>query len=177
MFGNIGALRRIRDEYKNIQENPCINLGFTVGLPDDDNIFKWRACFVAARDTPYRGGVFFVSLIFPPEYPMRPPKVTFDTPIYHVNVSSESIGELGSPSLNIINMWKPEYKVKDILISIYSLFYMTNIDCPLNYEMANELRNNKTLYEEKIRYFTRKYADFHLGYKTYDTWNFSYENN
>ena len=174
MFGNIGALRRIKDEYKNILENPCINLGLTVGLPDDDNIFKWRASFVAPWDTPYAGGLFFVSLIFPPEYPMRPPKVTFDTPIYHVNVSSESIGELGKTSLNIINRWRPDYKIKDILISIYSLFYMTNIDCPLNYRMANELRNNKNLYEEKIKYFTRKYADFSIEYKTYDNWNFSY---
>ena len=175
MFGNIGALRRIRDEYKNILENPCINLGFTVGLPDDNNIFKWRASFVAPRDTPYAGGAFFVSLIFPPEYPMRPPKVTFDTPIYHVNVSSESIGELGSPSLNIINMWKPEYKVKDILVSIFSLFYMTNIDCSVNLGMGEEFRNNRALYEEKIAYFTRKYANPSIGYRTYQNWDFTYE--
>ena len=38
---------------------------------------------------------------------------------------------------------EPEYKVKDVLISIYSLFYMNNISCPFSPNMADELRNNK----------------------------------
>ena len=72
-------------------------------------------------------------------------------------------------------MWKPEYKIKDILVSIFSLFYMNKIDSPCSMDMANELKNNKALYKEKIRYFTKKYANpmSNQGIKT--IWNFSYQ--
>ena len=83
------------------------------------------------RDTPYNGGIFFLTLIFSYDYPSRPPEVKFVTPIYHLNVRSitNANESLGEPNLNILNQWKPEFKVKDIIISIYSLFYMNNINC------------------------------------------------
>ena len=37
--------------------------------------------------------------------------------------------------------------------------------------------NNRPLFEEKIRYFTQKYASPQLGYKEYDVWDFTYPGN
>ena len=95
-----------------------------------------------------------------------------------MNVRSRADGNssLGEPNLNILNQWKPEFKVKDILVSIYSLFYMNNIDCAFSSDMAEEFRNNKSLYEEKTKYFTKKYADLWLGYREYENWDFTYNN-
>ena len=179
---NIERLRtinKLKEEYMDINNNPILNIVATVGLPDENNLFEWRLSIIGPRDTPYKDGIFFLTLKFPENYPSYPPKVTFDTPIYHINVASigNEYVSLGEPMpLSILRRWRPDFKVRDIIISIYSLFYMNNIDCELSHVMAEEFRNNKSLYKEKIKYFTKKYADPMIDYKKYDNWDFTYNN-
>ena len=40
-------------------------------LPDESNILAWTAMIMGPEDTPYDGGVFNVSMVFPPEYPFK----------------------------------------------------------------------------------------------------------
>ena len=179
---NIERLRvinKLKEEYMDINNNPILNIVATVGLPDENNLFEWRVTLFGPRDTPYKDGIFFLTLKFPENYPSNPPEVTFDTPIYHINVASigNEYVSLGEPMpLSILRRWRPDFKVRDIIISIYSLFYMNNIDCELSHVMTEEFKNNKSLYEEKIKYFTRKYANPMIGYKKYDNWDFTYNN-
>ena len=54
-------------------------------------------------DSPFQGGVFFLNIHFPSDYPFKPPKVSFTTRIYHPNVNSN-----GSICLDILNaQWSP----------------------------------------------------------------------
>ena len=94
----------------------------------------------------------------------------------NVRSREDGSGSLGEPNLNILNQWKPEFKAKDILVSIYSLCYMNNIDCAFSSDMAEEFRNNKSLYEEKVKYFTQKYANPMIGNREYNNWDFTYNN-
>ena len=180
----INAMRRLRDEYLFIQNNPDPNIGVTIELPDESNIFQWRISIIGPRDTPYRYGVFILFINFPREYPNSKPEVFFRTPIYHVNVNpikSNILGAepLGHVCISILNMWKPEYKITDVLTSIFALFYMTNPDSPYGLERADELRSNKALHEEKIKYFTKKYADPRnavINKEYFESWDFTYNN-
>eukprot|EP01015_Nassula_variabilis_P001367 TRINITY_DN1073_c0_g1_i9.p1 TRINITY_DN1073_c0_g1~~TRINITY_DN1073_c0_g1_i9.p1 ORF type:complete len:108 (-),score=25.92 TRINITY_DN1073_c0_g1_i9:63-386(-) len=38
--------------------------------------------------TPYEGGIFDAELFLPEDYPMAPPKVIFNTKIYHPNIDN-----------------------------------------------------------------------------------------
>ena len=40
--------------------------------------------------TPYEGGTFLVDIVIPANYPFEPPKMRFDTRLWHPNVSSQN---------------------------------------------------------------------------------------
>lgn len=66
-------------------------------------------------DSPYAGGVFFLSITFPTDYPFKPPKVSFTTKIYHPNINAN-----GSICLDILrDQWSPALTIsKGMPISI-----------------------------------------------------------
>ncbi|XP_075615119.1 ubiquitin-conjugating enzyme E2 D1 isoform X3 [Balearica regulorum gibbericeps] len=58
-------------------------------------------------DSAYQGGVFFLTVHFPTDYPFKPPKIAFTTKIYHPNINSN-----GSICLDILrSQWSPALTV------------------------------------------------------------------
>ena len=155
---------RILQEFKDINRNPITNCGVTVGLVNEEDITKWRISLLGPRDTSYAGGLFYLSIDFPPQYPQKAPEVCFLTPIYHVNVNPRlprmpGAESLGHVCISTLNWWKPEYRMREVLTNIFALFYMGNPDSPYGLDRADEYRNNRAAFEEKIKYFTKKYAN------------------
>ena len=81
------ARTRITNEFNDINRNPMANIGFSVGLPNENNIFEWRCTIMGPADTNYKNGLFYARVLFPENYPNEKPEVRFITPIYHVNVN------------------------------------------------------------------------------------------
>ena len=55
--------KQLRDINKNSE------LGFSVGLIDDNDIYKWSVLFAGSEDTLFEGGFFEAILTFPEDYP------------------------------------------------------------------------------------------------------------
>ena len=182
MFGTMNAQQQIRKEYQEITRNPMAAIGFSVGLPDENNIFEWRCTLMGPQDSPYKGGLFYLKVLFPVDYPQTKPEVRFITPIYHVNVNDkqnygDEIDPLGHVCISTINNWKSTFTMKQVFADIFALFYLGNPKSPFSLDMKAEFENKKGLYDEKVKYFVKKYAAIGKPYKEYKSWDFSFDAN
>lgn len=72
-------------QLKQMQSSDCIP-GISCGLTDKNNVFEWEVMLMISDDCKYYGGGFFRAILrFPPEYPHMPPKMKFETRIFHPN--------------------------------------------------------------------------------------------
>lgn len=55
-----------------------------------DSFTHWKGRIRGPDGTPYAGGTFVVDIQIPANYPFEPPKMRFDTKVWHPNVSSQN---------------------------------------------------------------------------------------
>ena len=174
-MNSIEGLTRIKNEFRELINRPITNLGCTFGLFNEDDFYRWRVTFLGPKDSLYKGGMFWLELIFPKDYPNNPPQIHFLTPIFHPNVCPYK-NSLGLVCHNFIKNWNPSYTVGFIFTKLYALFYQVNPESAFDKEIANEYLFNRPLYESKVIFFTKKYANPKSNYYVNldKDWNFSY---
>ncbi|KAF4589249.1 ubiquitin-conjugating enzyme [Ophiocordyceps camponoti-floridani] len=145
------ALKRINKELTDLGRDPPSSCS---AGPVGDDLFHWQATIMGPTDSPYAGGVFFLSIHFPTDYPFKPPKVNFTTRIYHPNINSN-----GSICLDILrDQWSPALTISKVLLSICSMLTDPNPDDPLVPEIAHVYKTDRARYESTAKEWTRKYA-------------------
>ena len=145
------ASKRINKEYEEIKNDPPTNCS---AGPVGSDLFHWNAVLLGPPDSPYEQGVFRLNIHFPTDYPFRPPKVTFQTKIYHPNINAN-----GVICLDILkNQWSPALTISKVLLSISSLIDDPNPDDPLVPDIAQQYKVNKEKYKQTAREWTKKYA-------------------
>lgn len=110
-------------------------------------------------DTPYSGGLFKVKIIINSEHPHKPPKITFETPIYHPNINNSGIICLDT----LKDGWSPALSLEKVMLTISALLQNPNPDDPLSPEISNEYKTNKKIFYLNAIAHTKKYASKDTG--------------
>ena len=80
-----------------------------------EDLMHWKGKIFGPKDSCYEGGIFYVDIQIPQDYPFKPPKMKFDTKIWHPNISSQT----GYICLDILGKeWTPALTVRVALISL-----------------------------------------------------------
>ncbi|KAF2091500.1 ubiquitin-conjugating enzyme [Saccharata proteae CBS 121410] len=134
--------------------------GISCGLVDD-NVFEWEVMLMISDECKFYGGGFFKArLSFPSEYPLLPPKMKFETPIFHPNIY-----ENGNVCISILHppgddkygyesaseRWSPVQTPESILLSVISMLSSPNDESPANVEAASLWRDDAKEFKKRVR--------------------------
>ena len=146
------SLRRIKKELTELELDPPANCS---AGPTGEDLFEWQATILGPEATPYHGGVFFLKIHFPSDYPFKAPKFGFTTPIYHCNVNKN-----GGICLDILkDQWSPALTVSKVLLSITSLLSDPNPDDPLVPEIAKLYKKDRVKHDIIAKNYTQQHAN------------------
>lgn len=146
------SARRITRELKDLQLEPLGNC--SAGPANADNLYAWDATIIGPSDSPYAGGFFTLAIVFPVDYPFKPPKVAFTTKVFHPNINAQ-----GGICLDILkDQWSPALSIGKVLLSISSLLTDPNPKDPLVPEIARLYEANPTEFNRIAREWTIQYA-------------------
>ena len=141
------AIKRLSKEFKELQKN--IYSEFSI-YPKENNFLEWDGILFGPENSPYAGGIFKFQLCFPNEYPNKPPKLKFISPIFHPNIYSNgnvciSILHEGVDEFNyesVADRWKPIHGIISILMSIVLMLTEPNLESPANVDASKMYRDN-----------------------------------
>ncbi|ESQ50958.1 hypothetical protein EUTSA_v10023092mg [Eutrema salsugineum] len=97
--------------------------------PMAEDIYEWQEMLLGPTSSPYEGGIFFISIRFPPEYPFRPPTVSWKAPILHPNIDKPHVFHL----LLITATWRVGTTVKELLQALHDMLLHPKVEEEDNY--------------------------------------------
>ncbi|SCV71146.1 BQ2448_2734 [Microbotryum intermedium] len=166
--------KRIARELHDVANQSDLPQGCTAGPVSDRSVYEWKATIEGPA---YEGGIFDLSIVLPPDYPFRPPRVTFLTKVYHANINTQ-----GGICLDILkNQWSPALSIIKVLLSVSSLLADPNprqsntpalthlcfdldfivyplVDDPLMPEIAQRFLKDRKGHDKTAREWTKKHA-------------------
>ncbi|KIY49172.1 UBC-like protein [Fistulina hepatica ATCC 64428] len=125
-------------EYASLRHASHCPLGIYV-TPSIDNVLVWDAVFFVHQGY-YTDAIFKFQLIFPHDYPERPPSVHFLTDVLHPLISQDGVFNLAPR----FRPWRPrEHHVFDVLHWVKAAFKKHALD---------EIKESDCLNKEAYRY-------------------------
>lgn len=113
------------------------------------NLLKWSCGIPGKKGTPWEGGIYKITILFPTNYPSQPPKVYFTPSLFHPNIFCD--GRVCLSILDPYKHWKPSIGIPQILSGLQELLANPNIDDPTSNSCVSLYRRNRTAYWEKVR--------------------------
>lgn len=152
--------RRVKLEITNLTKASPDELAGLHIFPSVDDVSHWRVLMEGPSGTPFEGGTFLLQVHFPSDYPFKPPRVKFETPVYHCNIN-----DAGGLCLDILkDNWSPALTALRCLRGIRALLNEPNTYDALRQWIAEltmaHIKTNgaDTRYADKVKEEIQKHA-------------------
>lgn len=127
--------------------------GVHVG-PVNDNLYEWLCVLEGPSGTVYEGGVFFITMSIPEDYPFKPPTVRFKTRIYHPNIDSQ-----GRVCVDLIaSNWTATNTLYKVIEGILSLLYVCQPEDALVPAIGDMYINDHSEFVRMAKLWTERYS-------------------
>lgn len=116
------CVRRLTKELSALKKEPMKDPTIVVA-PNESNILEMHFVLEGSAGTPFEGGVYHGKLIFPKEYPLKPPGVMMCTPSGRFQPNRRlclSMSDFHPES------WNPMWSISTILRGLYSFMIESN---------------------------------------------------
>lgn len=113
----------------------------------NDDLYLWKAFISTDESSVYGKHTFELSITIPPTYPYTPPRIVFESNIFHPNINSNGLICISSLGKD----WSPALTIEKSLYSILSLLDEPNPMDPLRPEAAELYLSDKDGYKERCR--------------------------
>lgn len=90
---------------------------FIIARPKETDILEWHYILRGPPETPYAGGEFWGTVIFPPQYPFKPPAIRMITPSGRFSPNSKICTSMSDYHPD---SWNPAWGVASILTGLLS---------------------------------------------------------
>ena len=123
--------------------------------PCGEDMTHWKGTITGPIGTPYEGGKFIIDIKLTPSYPFEPPKMVFDTKVWHPNVSSQT----GAICLDILKKeWSPALTIKTALLSVQAMLAAPEPDDPQDAVVASEYKRSREKFNQTAKLWTDLHA-------------------
>ncbi|KAM3718940.1 Ubiquitin-conjugating enzyme E2 [Dirofilaria immitis] len=111
---SVTAVSRLKKDYAKLMKDP---VPYVMAAPLHSNILEWHYVIRGAPQTPYEGGFYHGKLIFPPDFPFKPPSIFMLTPSGRFQTNTRlclSISDFHPDT------WNPAWTVSTIITGLLS---------------------------------------------------------
>jgi len=113
-MSNRTAVSRLKQDYMKIKKDP---VPYIVAEPLPSNLLEWHYVVTGPDDSPFKGGMYHGKLVFPREFPFKPPSILMITPNGRFETNKRlclSISDYHPDT------WNPSWSVSTILTGLLS---------------------------------------------------------
>ena len=154
------SCKRILAELRKFNKDPPAFC--SAGPINESDMYNLQASIIGPVASPYKGGIFFLNIHFPTNYPWRPPTIFFKTKIFHPNIREDR--NICCCSLNTVgDNWSPQLSISEVMLDICTLLTEPNPNpaCRGRNKEATELyEHDRSKFEEIAKEWTIKYANY-----------------
>ncbi|KAJ2156377.1 Ubiquitin-conjugating enzyme E2 6 [Coemansia sp. RSA 552] len=115
MAPKTAATKRLGKEYLALKKSPP---EFITARPLEKDILEWHFIIQGPPDTPFEGGEYHGRLLFPKDYPFKPPAIQMITPNGRFLVNTNICTSMSNYHPE---SWNPSWSVATIIIGLLSM--------------------------------------------------------